>query len=277
MEKVIETNGRLVVLAGGVIQQIVDDIPKGDVLGLPVVGSDRLFTSTPESVHEMVNTILKKEESHTSEVGPSEVFTKEDVQRALRQRREERIAALTTSELMWTEILAAKTSAHKLFASALKENQLDICYTDLKRAAELIKDGEIVDYFESPEVGFQEKADLLSIKLGNIHELVLELIYSLLSELKFKILADIAEEFSLCLSIRGNVALAEITTAIHLDDDDILHITKRLSDTLNKKVLPDKIIEDPSIIGGIIVRIGEKFIDGSVRTKLESMRKELMR
>ena len=272
---VSEATGRLVVFTPEFIQGIVDNIPKIDVLGLANEDSERLSLLAPELTREMLNRIQERDKSHAIESGPIEMFAPGDVRRAISQIREAEVKALSSGELLWSKLLAAKTFAHKLFAAALKEDQLDRCYTDLKRAAELSKDAEIVAYFESPEVRFGDKADLLSIKLGDTHDLVLSLVYSLLSDRMFKMLADIAEEYTTCLRIRGNVVLAQVTTAFPLDDEDILNISKRLSDIIGKKVLPEEIVVDPSIIGGIVVRIGDKLLDGSIRSKLESMRKEI--
>jgi len=69
---------------------------------------------------------------------------------------------------------------------------------------------------------------------------------------------------------------AEVITAIPLDNEDKLMLAQRLTEIFGKPiVLKPKV--DPSIIGGIIIRIGDKLIDGSIRSKLEALKRELMK
>jgi F-type H+-transporting ATPase subunit delta len=66
-----------------------------------------------------------------------------------------------------------------------------------------------------------------------------------------------------------------VTAAERLSDAELDHVREKLETMTGKKVeLTLKI--DPDIIGGIIIRIGDQVIDGSVRNKLEKMRARLV-
>jgi F-type H+-transporting ATPase subunit delta len=66
-----------------------------------------------------------------------------------------------------------------------------------------------------------------------------------------------------------------VTTAERLTDAERDDVRKRLETMTGKKV--ELLLKfDPEIIGGIIIRIGDQVIDGSVRNKLEKMRSRLM-
>jgi F-type H+-transporting ATPase subunit delta len=71
------------------------------------------------------------------------------------------------------------------------------------------------------------------------------------------------------------VEVAEVTTAIPLDDEDKLKLGKRLSEILGKPVTL-KILVAPELLGGIVIRVGDKLIDGSVRHRLQTLSKELI-
>jgi F-type H+-transporting ATPase subunit delta len=68
---------------------------------------------------------------------------------------------------------------------------------------------------------------------------------------------------------------AEVITAIPLDNEDRLILAQRITDIFGKPVvLKPKV--DPTIIGGIIIKVGDELIDGSVRGKLEALKKEVI-
>ena len=69
---------------------------------------------------------------------------------------------------------------------------------------------------------------------------------------------------------------AEITTAIPLDDEYILDISKRLTEMAGKPVVVNTKV-DPGLVGGIIIKVGDKVIDGSIRSKLAVLKRELGR
>ena len=66
-----------------------------------------------------------------------------------------------------------------------------------------------------------------------------------------------------------------MTTAIPLDDEDKLRLEERLSAALGKKVVLKPEV-DSGLIGGIIARVGGKLLDGSTRSKLAALKRELV-
>jgi F-type H+-transporting ATPase subunit delta len=68
--------------------------------------------------------------------------------------------------------------------------------------------------------------------------------------------------------------VAEIRSAVPLDDATIARLTEALSRTTGK-TLEIRTVVDPSVVGGIIARVGDTVIDGSVAAKLESLRQAL--
>ncbi len=68
--------------------------------------------------------------------------------------------------------------------------------------------------------------------------------------------------------------LAEVTSAIPLDDD----VKKRLADALSSSLGKDvaiKVVVDPTVLGGVVARIGDTVIDGTVRHRLDQLRERL--
>jgi F-type H+-transporting ATPase subunit delta len=84
----------------------------------------------------------------------------------------------------------------------------------------------------------------------------------------------IANSFNALADEHAGIAKAEITTAVPISDAQRAGIETQLSRTLGKTVTATSAV-DPSLIGGLIVRVGDQLIDGSVRTRLRLLRKEL--
>ncbi len=60
----------------------------------------------------------------------------------------------------------------------------------------------------------------------------------------------------------------------YIDADQLNAISSRLSSSLGRDVRARSVV-DPSILGGVVVRVGDKLVDGSIRTRLKRLRKEL--
>ncbi len=75
--------------------------------------------------------------------------------------------------------------------------------------------------------------------------------------------------------LREGVLRAEVTTAARLSDDYYSRLQQRLEKMTGKRVVIDR-REDPSLIGGVVTRIGDVVIDGSLRARLHEMTQTLL-
>jgi len=171
----------------------------------------------------------------------------------------------------------ARRYSQAIFRMALQEKDLNRWQTDLRKVATLLKDSALAALIANPKITGEEKSKTLAQRLGEINPLVIKLVLLLATKGNVAAIDDIAEEYqALVDNYRGieGTEIAEITTAIPLDDADKLKIAQRITEIVGKPVqLRPKV--DPAIIGGIIIRVGDKLIDGSLRSKLAALRKDL--
>lgn len=171
--------------------------------------------------------------------------------------------------------VSARRYAQTVFELALKKKGLTRCQSDLEKVVSLSQDTDIVAYLENPKVRFEDKTRMLSEKLRDVVDpLVLNLVYLLLTKSSLSMLTDIADEYQLLIDSHKGVVRAEVITAIPLDDEDKLKLSQRLGNIVGKKVILEPEV-DPDIIGGVIVRVGGKLLDGSIRSKLAALKREL--
>ena len=170
--------------------------------------------------------------------------------------------------------ISVRRYAQAMFDLALEKEQLDRWQSDLEKVARLGQDATIAAYLGNPKVHFEDKARLLAEKLTDIDPLVLNVVYLLLTKGRLGMLADIAAEYQRLLDSHRGIEQAEVTTAVPLDDEAKLELSKRLDDIVGKKIVL-KLKVDPGIIGGFVARVTGKLIDGSTRNKLAALKKEM--
>lgn len=164
--------------------------------------------------------------------------------------------------------------AQAVFAIALERNELDRWQSDLRNIASLVADEAVVTWLTSPRVSFDDKTKLLTGRPGDINPLALNLIYLLATRGRADIIGNIADEYQRLLDSYHNVARAEVTTAVPLDNKDKSRLAEFLGAAVGKKVVIKSEV-DSGLIGGLIARIGDKLLDGSTRSRLQALRNEL--
>lgn len=169
--------------------------------------------------------------------------------------------------------------AKDIFKTALENNDLNRWQTDLRNLASLTRDKTLVASLENPGTSIDEKARILAERLGEAKPDVLKLVSELINKSRLAELDDISYEYQRLLDTHRGIEgteTAEITTAIPLDDEYVLDISKRLTEMAGKPVVVTTKV-DPSLIGGIIIKVGDKVIDGSIKSKLAVLKRELGR
>lgn len=167
--------------------------------------------------------------------------------------------------------------AKVIFEIALKDGELNKWLSKLRVISDVTRDSSIKKLLTDPTITHADKTKMLSSRIGEINPLALKMVLMLAAKGKLETIEEITDEYQRLLDSYHGVEgaeLIEVTTAIPLDDKEKLELSQRLTDIVGKPVIL-KAMVDPDIIGGIIIKVGDKIIDGSMRTKLEELKKEL--
>jgi len=168
----------------------------------------------------------------------------------------------------------AKRYSQAVFEIAVERQELDRWQAELRKIASLGEDAAFITLLESPKLHFNDKAKLLSERLGDINPLALNLVYLLVARGRLSMVGEIADEYQHLLDSYRGIEEAEVITAIPLADEDKLRLEERLGAIVDKKIVIKPEV-DSSLIGGIVARIGGKLLDGSTRSRLEALKREL--
>jgi len=166
--------------------------------------------------------------------------------------------------------------AQAVFEIALEKRELDRWQSDLRKLVSLGKDAALTTFLENPKIQFDDKSKLLSEQLKDINPLALNLVYLLAARGNLRSISDIADGYQALLDNYRGIETAEVISAIALEEEDKHKLVQHLSNIIGKKVALKTKVE-PGLIGGVIARIGGKLMDGSTRSKLATLRKELVR
>ena len=158
-----------------------------------------------------------------------------------------------------------------------KSDQLDILADDLSRINETFKSSdELLTFLEHPTITSDDKKDVVDkVFKDTISQYALNLLKLLLDRNRIFLFPAIGSHYNDILNKKRNITLARIITAIDIDEDTKNQVKRKLERAFNQNIkIAAKV--DPDIIAGMIVKIGDKTIDGSIRTKLENMKKQLI-
>ena len=134
---------------------------------------------------------------------------------------------------------------------------------------------ELRIFLDSPQVRTEEKKELLtSVFGGKIEPVLLNFFHLLLDKNRIENTRDIGEVFANLVETEHGYLRARVVTAIALPDDLAASLKSRLSATTGKKIILEK-KTNPAVIGGVCVTLGDKILDGTVRTNLDLLKKTL--
>jgi len=169
----------------------------------------------------------------------------------------------------------ARRYSQAVFEMALETEELDRWQSDLKKIVSIVGEAAFMALLESPKFHFDDKARLLSERLEGINPGALNLVLLLVTRGRLGIIGDIADEYQRLLNSYRGIEQAEVITAISLGDVEKLKLAEHLGAIVGKKVAL-KCEVDSRLIGGIVARIGGKLLDGSTRSKLAALKRELV-
>jgi F-type H+-transporting ATPase subunit delta len=169
---------------------------------------------------------------------------------------------------------AAKRYAQAVFGLAKERGTLDRWLDDLALLNDLMSDPRAAEALSSPAVPETQKLALMDRVLAGAQPEARNLAHLLIQRQRVSIIPDIAQLFGAAVLEERGIAIAEVTTAEPLGPSEQEMVRAQLSKLVGKNVQL-RLHTDPSIIGGVIARVGDRLIDGSVINQLRRLRARL--
>ena len=146
---------------------------------------------------------------------------------------------------------------------------------DMTLIANTIKENkELQDFIENPTLRNEVKNNALLEVFASVNDVTKGLFQLLFENKRFEILESIAVEYNKLFDEANGVEVAKVTTAVAMTPELEAKVLAKIKEFSNKKVSIESTI-DPSIIGGFILRIGDKQYNASVANRLQVLKREL--
>lgn len=168
----------------------------------------------------------------------------------------------------------ARRYAEAAFDVAGRDGDADRWVQELEEVASAIQRPEVAAFFQNPDVSMDQKMNSLEGLFGHVRPHALNLLRILILRQRVHLLPTIVREFVAVKREAEGIAEAYVTVARPIEDSDRHAIAERLGELTGKRI-EIHIDVDPSILGGVVVRIGDKLIDASVAGRLQRLRQEM--
>jgi F-type H+-transporting ATPase subunit delta len=166
-----------------------------------------------------------------------------------------------------------------LLSLATEAGKVDKVAKDLNDfAASWTSSRELRTAFENPVVSAEARRTILKdiAAASGMDELVRNTLLLMSDRGRLGQIPDVAEAFSSLFEARSGRVRAEVITATELPDAYFTQLQKTLERVTGKQVSVSKRV-DPSLLGGVVTRIGDQVIDGSLKNRLDELKHELSR
>lgn len=166
-----------------------------------------------------------------------------------------------------------------MFELAVEENKVDELYEEIQQLRDILKkNDEFGRLMEHPKIIKEEKLKVLdNVFKGKLSDELLGFMTIIISKDRYQEMDDIMEYFIMEVKKYKGIGVATVTTAVLLRDEQRAKIERRLLDTTKYKSMEMHYQQDAALIGGMVVRIGDRVVDSSIKTKLNEMQRDLLK
>ena len=167
-----------------------------------------------------------------------------------------------------------KRYALALYTVAEEKGKVEEYLDDMRQIVLIMKnDVEFLKVIKHPKISTSTKKKMfINIFKGRIDEEVLSFLLILIEKDRILYTEEKLKEMEKIHLERNNTLMAEVRTVIPLNETERENLREKLCDIYDKKIIFEEKL-DENIIGGVYIRVGDDVIDGTLKSKLEEMKK----
>ncbi len=172
--------------------------------------------------------------------------------------------------------IIASRYAEALFQVGEESNSTTKLYEELNAVLDILKsDKNFYNVLKSPLISKGEKKEIIESVFNNRIQNDLKNFFKILIDKeRISYLELIQKSFKELLNEKNNIIEGKAITAIPMRKEEIKKLEENLSSKYNANIILENIV-DKTILGGVLVRLGNKEIDGTIKTRLENLKQEL--
>ncbi len=173
--------------------------------------------------------------------------------------------------------LVSKTYGDALFETAMESGRLDKFFEEAKTLLQVLESNEeLVRLMNHPKVSKEEKMDVLEKCFGeSFSKEMVGLLRLVVTKDRFSEIYNILQTFIAQVKEYKNIGLAKVSSPMELTEGQKDRIKEKLLETTKYVEFEIEYDIDPELIGGLVIRIGDRVVDSSIRTKLQGLSRDL--
>ena len=169
---------------------------------------------------------------------------------------------------------SGKRYAQAIFELALEQDQLDQWDGDLEFIESVLQDVEFKALLKHADVSVANKIKAIDSVMGDIHPLVRNLVSLLVTRGMVDAVSDLRAAYTELLDKHLGRQRVQVTSAVPLEQRELDRITQFVTNLVRKEVVVSTDVDD-SILGGVVIQIGDQLLDGSTRSQLDALRNRM--
>ena len=173
--------------------------------------------------------------------------------------------------------LVSKVYGDALFEAAREAGRMDDMYEEVLEIQKLLQaNEELQKMMENPKVIREDKENVIeTVFRGRISDEIVELMKLMIAKGRYSNIESVFDYFIGLVKEEKKIGIAYVTTAVELTDGQKDEIVRRLLETTRYESFEMNYAVDASLIGGMVIRIGDRVVDSSIKTKLYELSKSL--
>lgn len=173
--------------------------------------------------------------------------------------------------------LISKTYGEALFELAVEENKIDAFMEEVIAVQKALQDNpELYKLLNHPKISKEEKTKVMeNIFKGRISDEVTGFLTLIISKERSKELDAILQYFIQRVKEEKGIGTAYVSTAVPLNEIQKAQVEEKLLATTSYRKMEMIYTLDESLIGGMVIRIKDRVVDSSIKTKLSEIKKQL--
>jgi F-type H+-transporting ATPase subunit delta len=176
-----------------------------------------------------------------------------------------------------SEAVVAKRYADALFQLATEKNIVEKLIAELDVVKEVFQTNErLIELLLHPRVQHEEKMKLVDDAFGKCDKAIVHLIKMLVERHRIQHISEIVAHFTKVYHEANREIAATVYSVRLLSNDELKKVEESLMNQLDKTKVKIENIIDPTVLGGLKIRVGNTIYDGSVRGKLNRFKEKIV-
>lgn len=175
--------------------------------------------------------------------------------------------------------LVSKTYGEALFELAVEENKVDVFMEEITEIQKILAENkDFGKFMNHPKILKEEKTQVLeNVFKGRISDELTGFLTLIVAKDRYADIDAILDYFLTEIKKFKGIGIAYVTTASELRDEQKAGVEQKLLETTEYKKMEMHYAIDESLIGGMVIRIGDRVVDSSIKTKLNELTRQLMK